>query len=300
MPILDELAAWMRARSGVAHSSAIRAAGFSDHHVARAVAAGLLRRIRRSWLVTADCDPGFVAAAQLGGRLTCVSAAERMGLWVPPHQGFHVAVASSSSRLASEGVTVHWARPPVPLAQRQPSDHVVNVLFHVARCLDRTSAAAVWESALRTRLVDVPLLERVQWHSNRARELVTLASDASDAGTETQFRLLMDDLGVRMQQQVWVDGHPVDGLIGDRLVVQVDGFAHHSSPADRRRDIRADARLALRGFTVLRFDYQQVFYDSAYVMDAVLTAIAQGLHLFARTGKQPGTGRFSPKRPVSG
>jgi very-short-patch-repair endonuclease len=56
------------------------------------------------------------------------------------------------------------------------------------------------------------------------------------------------------------------------------GFAHHSSAADRRRDLEADARLALRGYTVLRFDYFQVFFQWDYVVETVLMAVAQGLH----------------------
>jgi hypothetical protein len=54
-----------------------------------------------------------------------------------------------------------------------------------------------------------------------------------------------------------IDGHPVDGLIGEHLVVQIDGFSHHRAE-QRRRDLRAGARLVLRGYTVLRFDYVQV------------------------------------------
>lgn len=67
-------------------------------------------------------------------------------------------------------------------------------------------------------------------------------------------------------------------MIGERLRVQIDGFAHHSSARDRRRDVRADARLALRGYTILRFDVHQVMYDARYVEQTVLTAMAQGLH----------------------
>ncbi|WP_251444597.1 DUF559 domain-containing protein [Microbacterium sp. USTB-Y] len=89
----------------------------------------------------------------------------------------------------------------------------------------------------------------------------------------------MRQIGVRVRQQVWIDGHPVDILIGDRLIVQLDGFEHHRTAADRRRDIRADARLAVRGYTVLRFDYAQVLFEKAFVQESVRAAMAQGLHL---------------------
>lgn len=75
-----------------------------------------------------------------------------------------------------------------------------------------------------------------------------------------------------------LDGRRVDFLIGERLVVQLDGFAHHSTAHERRRDIEADARLALFGFTVLRFDWKQVIHEWSSVERTVLTAVAQGLH----------------------
>ncbi|WP_235566915.1 endonuclease domain-containing protein [Microbacterium sp. Root180] len=89
---------------------------------------------------------------------------------------------------------------------------------------------------------------------------------------------LMHGIGVKVRQQVWIDGHPVDGLIGERLVVQVDGFEHHRA-ADRRRDIAADARLMLRGFHVLRFDYVQILFHPEQVISVIQTAIAQRRHL---------------------
>lgn len=89
----------------------------------------------------------------------------------------------------------------------------------------------------------------------------------------------MREIGVEVRQQVWVDGHPLDAMVGERLGIQIDGFAYHSAARDRRRDIRADARLVLRGYTILRFDVHQVMYDARYVERTVLTAMAQGLHM---------------------
>ncbi|MFJ6654036.1 DUF559 domain-containing protein [Microbacterium sp. NPDC091313] len=65
------------------------------------------------------------------------------------------------------------------------------------------------------------------------------------------------------------------------LAIQIDGFAHHRA-ADRRRDIAADARLALLGYTVLRFDYRQILFEPDAVRATVVAAMAQGLHLRRR------------------
>lgn len=45
-----------------------------------------------------------------------------------------------------------------------------------------------------------------------------------------------------------------------------------------RCDIGHDAKLRLMGYTVLRFDYQQVLFDWPLVGSVVTTAVAQGLH----------------------
>ncbi|MCK6065624.1 MULTISPECIES: endonuclease domain-containing protein [Microbacterium] len=273
---------WVREGKGVAHTSAARAAGFGKTDVARAVELGLLRRVRRSWLVAPDADPRRVAAAAVSGRTTCVTQAVLVGLWVPNHDGVHVAVAANAARFDAAGLVVHWAAGPAPVAPTSNEDPLVNVLFHAARCLPRTEAMAVWESALRLRLAEAPILQAVQWGSPAARELADAASLLSDSGLETRFLAGMRALGIALRQQVWLDGHPVDVLIGERLVVQLDGFAHHRA-ADRRRDIAHDARLRLRGYTVLRFDFHQVLFDWAYVEETVVLAIAQGLHLASRS-----------------
>jgi very-short-patch-repair endonuclease len=190
----------------------------------------------------------------------------------------HIAVASTASRVNQDDVTVHWARGPVPVISRSSEEPLINTLFDVTRCAEPMLALAVWESALRKQLITASELARVKWRSTAAQRFSAVAGHLSDSGLETLFMWIMRQIGVEVQQQVWLDRHPVDGLIGERLVTQIDGFAHHREAADRRRDIRADARLVLRGYTVLRFDYYQVLFDPAFVQNTVLTAIAQGLH----------------------
>jgi very-short-patch-repair endonuclease len=270
---------WLAHHHGIAHSSQARAAGFSYRDVAAAVDRGVVRRIRRSWLVAASCDERRRAAAGVGGRVTCVSAAELHGIWVPEHAGTHLAVPHHQSRIDTTGPTLHWGAGPVPAAVTDIDDPPLNMLFHTARCLDRRDALAVWESAVRTGLVTREHLPRVRWHSKTADELARVVGALSDSGLETAFIDGIRPYGLPLRQQAFVAGHRVDVLIGDRLVIQLDGFRHHSSAADRRRDIRHDAELALRGYTVLRFDFYQVMFLWSEVLATVLGAVAQGVHL---------------------
>ncbi|MFI8594731.1 endonuclease domain-containing protein [Microbacterium sp. NPDC078428] len=281
----SEFTAWLRAQGGVAHTRTARVAGFSKYDIDVAVLHGAASRVRRSWLVGPSASPWRHAAASVGGRLTCLSAAAECGLWTPEHQTIHVAVSATASRLESAGMRLHYATGPAPVARTSATEPILNVLFHIARCVPRLDALAVWESALNRKVVDSATLSRVVWRSTAASALSAAAPALSDSGIETVFRELMASIGVTVRQQVWVDGHPLDALIGDRLGIQLDGFAHHSSARDRRRDLRADARLVLRGYTILRFDYQQVLFDPAYVIETISMAIAQGLHLAGRPSK---------------
>lgn len=272
----DDLLSTLRSRRAV-HTAVLRSEGFSPSAMSQVVVHGGARRVRRSWLVTDDCRASEQRAIEVGGRVTCVSEAAERGLWAPRHDGAHVVVPRTSSRMDAEGVLLHWAQGPAPTGAHALHDAPLNMLFHVARCLPLADALAVWESAIRKRLVDPLELKRVRWRCSSAAQLADVASDLSDSGVETRFVALLRRLGVTHRQQVWLDGHPVDALVGELLVVQIDGFAHHQAAA-RRRDLRADARLILRGYTVLRFDFVQVLLFPDEVMATVAAAIAQGLH----------------------
>lgn len=283
MDRIDALLARARARKGILHSSELRTKGFTAREMSAAVSAGLLRRVRRSWLATPECDERRVRAASVGGRVTCLTAARMNALWVPGDAELvHLAVPGTASRFDAGGCRIHWSSGPAAVARSTVDDHPLNVLFHVARCVSLEDAAMVWESAIRTSFVQQPVLARVQWRSDAAHRLAAISSALSDSGIETRFVSIMRVCGVTVRQQARVDGRDVDALIGERLLVQIDGFAHHRRAADRRRDIAADVRLTLRGYTVLRFDYWQILFTPDEVRDAVVLAMAQGMHLPGR------------------
>jgi len=101
----------------------------------------------------------------------------------------------------------------------------------------------------------------------------------SDSGLETIVVVRLSGWGVPLRQQVQLAGHRVDIVIGSHLVVQIDGYAHHSSSAQRGSDVAHDAELRLRGYTVLRFSYAQIVHDWEDVERTLQAAIARGLHL---------------------
>ena len=99
----------------------------------------------------------------------------------------------------------------------------------------------------------------------------------ADSGTETIFFTRLAWLEVAITPQVWLFGHRVDFLLGDRLVVQIDGGHHVGS--QRTSDIAHDALLKLHGYHVIRIGYEQLMNGWPEVQRVILAAIGQRLHL---------------------
>lgn len=267
---------------GVVRAAKLVKAGHSEHTIAAAVSAGLLKRVRRTWLAAPDADVYLIAAARAGVVLTCVTQARRCELWVEhDEEHSHVAAHPHASRIdVAAGTRVHRAR---PLIARQPGvleDPIANVLGVVAACQPFEPALAIWESALNKGLIDAPTLAKLPL-SGRAREILEAASPYSDSGLETYVATRLRWLRVRIIPQVWIAGHRVDFLIGERLVLQIDG-SHHIG-LQREKDNRHDAQLLLMGYHVIRVGYTQIMEDWPSVQHAIMLAIAQGLHRTAET-----------------
>lgn len=273
---MKELTDAVAAAGGVVRSSALRARGWSRRTIERCIAAQVFVRPRDGWVALPGADPLLVAAARAGVVLSCITQAERLGLWVQGDDCVHVAAPPKRHiGQVKDGTRVHWARPLVPRHPDALIDPVENVLAVIARCRPREQALAVWESALRQGLVVRESL-RLMPLAPGARSLLEECSLHSDSGLETFIPVRLRFLRLPIRQQVWLAGHAVDFLIGDRLVLQIDG-GHHVG-VQRRSDIAHDALLTLLGYHVIRIDYVQIMTRWAEVHDVVVRAVAQGLH----------------------
>jgi len=273
---LQALLTAVRSRGGVARVSTLRREGHARHHIRSAVEGGSLFAVRRDWVATAGADAELVAAARRGVILSCLTRARRLGLWVLGPEGDHVAAGSHARVAVAANTTVHWATPVVPRVPDALEDGIENMLAIVATCQPRDHALAVWESAYRKKMVEPARLARLQLPP-AARELLQEAEPYSDSGLETIFTTRLRRFGLTLRAQIWIAGHHVDHLIGERLVVQVDG-GHHVD-AQRMSDNEHDAMLRLLGYTVIRVGYQQVIDDWPTVQWLIMQALAQGLHL---------------------
>lgn len=260
---------------GALRTSTLRARGFSAHTIHMLAVAGHVTRPRRGWIALPTLHPQLQFAVTHGVILSCASAASYSGLWVLQLDQPHIA-ARPGQHVHPINARVHRRR---PLKMRTPDqlvDHLENTLDYAAACLPHEQALAIWDSALQKKLIDYPSLAALPLRG-RARDVLAECTPFADSGLESIFRTRLRWLRVRIRYQSWVHGHRADFLVGDRLIVQIDGKQHEG--AQRTSDRLHDAELAMRGYHVIRIGYAQVVHDWPSVEALILDAVARGLHL---------------------
>lgn len=270
---------WVTSNGGIVHRDTAR--GWPDATLRHAARQGTIQVVRRTWIATASAPPDELAAARAGARVACVSVARARRWWMPdsvdPRR--HLSRLPHAKAVPTDQSEVmHWSKPVAPASALSLHESIEDALAHIAACVQPEAARTIWESAIRIERLSSDALRRVRWTSRAAARLADEASDLSDSGLESIFLIRLGPWGLPIRQQTVLAGRPVDFLIGDRLVVQVDGHAYHSSAADRGRDAAHDAELRLRGYHVLRFTYSQVLHDWPAVERSIARAVAAGLH----------------------
>lgn len=279
---------------GVATREQLLARGLTGFDLTRAVRLGALVRVRRAHYATPDATADQRTAVRVGGRLGCLSAAASFGLWGGADIRVHVAVARNASRLRTNR-SLSAPRTPLPLeadAIRRPivlhwcgsietplecwRVSLGDCLRQVVRCAGRELAGAVLDSALSTGQLDrASLCELFADAFTRERLLAGGATPRSESGTESRVARRLTALGISYRQQVRIPRvGRVDFLLPKRVIVEVDGYAYHSSPDRFEEDRRRDAVAASLGYLVLRFSYAQVMNDVGLVERTILGALA--------------------------
>lgn len=282
----------IRRRGGLAATFELYQDGHTRAGLSAAAASGLVIRVRQGWYATNDIHPTLLEAARVGGRLTCLSALDFHGYWSYPTDDLHVAVAPNACRLRARRskttrlselerprTRVHWR------GERRGDDRFilspVASLADVISCQSEEVVVAVAASVLHKSpwLADDWLdVARSAPVAVRARFVAT--DGVCESGTESIFLFHISPLGIPLRRQVSIPGvGRVDFLIGERLVVEVDGAEYHTDPVRFEADRRRDAVLSRLGYRVLRFSYRQVMFAWAEVEAAVFGAVLRGDHL---------------------
>lgn len=269
-----DLREWLDGNGRIRHVEEAIVAGFTRYAIRGAIARSEIQRIRRSWLAAPGAPLDLRRAAQVSGTLACMSAARHHGLWTLDDGRRHLCVPRNASRFDPQGDLIHWGAGPIASHRFELVEPLVNALVDIADCQPLDSALATWESAMRAGFVTANVLERLPMHSTAARRVRAGASQLSDSGIESIPVVRLRRVGLTVEQQVWIDGHPVDLLVERRIVVQVDGYGFHRSKEQRQRDLAQDRRLVLMGFTVFRYDYEAVLFGWDAAEHEVRTAVA--------------------------
>jgi len=277
------------AHGGLVATHELHARGFHRAAISSAVRAGRIRRVRQGWYSSSDLAPAFARAARVGGVATCATALAAAGVWVLDSDShLHVAVKptacqlrsprDSRERLGAQHVVIHWTL----------TDQVNRLTRSLSDSLHDYSACATPEllAATANSLLREHPRHRAEWASLRAHlpvrthGLLRFVDGVCESGTEFMFWVRLSRLHSRMRRQVWIDGvGRVDFLIGEKLVVEIDGYTHHGGRDEFEADRHRDAMLSAAGYRGLRFSHQLVFGSWARVEAAVWAAIARGDHL---------------------
>lgn len=262
-------------------------AGLTGRALTYLVREGTILRVRQGWYMLPDAAPELQRAVRVGGRLGCVSAAHAHGLAVSSSPELHVVVPHNAARLRSPddltrrigrsehpGLVVHWSDQ--RLGPDRKVESVPECLVSMAFCqpVERTIAAA--DSALNRRLIAWETwLQVIEVLPPALASLLATADGRAESITESIARFRLQRLGFAPRLQVPLPGvGRVDMMLGERLVLEFDGWAYHGDREQFERDRRRDAKVAALGKQGLRFSYRQVMTRWHEVRSAILGALA--------------------------
>lgn len=275
----------IRGAGGLAPTRMLLRGSGTGYHLTRAVAAGRIVRVRQGWYALPGTPDAHLRAWRVGGRLTCSIGAQAHGIWTrtarPP---LHVSVRRTQSRLRraddhhaarmgdhDDDVTVHWT------GDGRGSRFVatpLRCLLDMATCEPSEFVVAAADCA-----IGLGLVTRASWMRAIGtlpagrRNILAGIDPKSGSLTESllRVRLARAGIAVRSQVQLTPDAR-VDFMIGERLIVEVDG-ADHADVAQMRRDRRRDLEARRLGFGTSRYSGVQVLADWPAVLDDIRRAI---------------------------
>jgi very-short-patch-repair endonuclease len=277
--------------------------GYSEHQIRRRVMVGSWRRLSGQVFVLAGTSITVTLrdrAAQLaipGAVLAGASAARVWGLpgpvggpclWVP-------------TRRRLPGVQLlRWDLPPRDVTRFEgcPVTSRTRTVVDCLRLYDDAVARGVLDWALQRRwiedddLVEYARLLYGRKGVNRLVRLMRSASPGAHSAAERRFHALLRREGIsgwRANVAIFDDAGMIG--VGDvvfaraRLVIEIDGWAFHTSAERFQADRRRQNRLVAAGWTVLRFTWRDLQDRPDEVVATVATVVA------SERPSRPGAGR---------
>lgn len=249
-----------------------------------ALARGDITRLARGRYALPTAPDPLVTATTLAGVVSHSSAAEywKMSVAVRPVRP-HVTVGRHRRGIPRAKAEVHWAN----LREDEVVDRVTTPLRTVldcARTLPFGEALAVADSALRLDLVGSSELLAAAMSlrgAGRARVLrvARVADPRAASALESLLRAILILAGIGgfvPQLRIGADGFLARVDLGNlrlRIVLEADSFEHHGYRAALVNDCRRYDELVVRDWLVLRFAWEQVMFEPAWVAEMVSAAV---------------------------
>ncbi|NTV38694.1 MAG: type IV toxin-antitoxin system AbiEi family antitoxin domain-containing protein [Demequinaceae bacterium] len=286
-------------RGGAARWKDLDALGIARSSLNCALLEGRAQRVHRGCYALPGAPRLDVLATVFRATATCLSWCERVGLPLEkPPETFHLGVPQSRAigdprNRPVLAVTLH----------RHGSFHDDFPLAHLdmaALCSTPLAQLALIDAALYRGLVRNSDLNMLQHGDRRRRDWLRAHADAR-AGSlaETYARVVLAAAGLDVVPQARIGAiGAVDLLVEGVVVVEIDGYAHHSDRAQFEADRRRDRDLHLAGFTPARFTYHDVIARAPEMVSDVISLVWRALD--SRIDRQlAGAGRPASE-PASG
>lgn len=233
-----------------------------------------------------DVDETLRRAAELGGRVDCVSLLSTLGVFVWAHDRLHIQLSHGDSRLPPRARSVigHWRA--TRAGREDLCADVVEALAQAVRCQQPRHAVATLDSAWHEGIVsESEIAEVFRLLPRRYRALRPLLDPRAESGSESLVRLMLRALGCRFRSQARVKGvGRVDFLVDGWLIVECDSRRFHDSWDSQRIDRRRDLAAAQAGFVTLRLIAEDILYHPEAVQ-AALTAVIR-VHNSSLSGRR--------------
>lgn len=267
----------LRRCGGRASSKELSAVDVSVRDLASAVTAGTVARTRRGHYRLADLDTHLDTAISLTSVLSHRSAALHHGLEVATAPELPEVFVRRDRRLTVEQrglASVRW-RDLQPGDIDGPATSVRRTLLDCAKDLPLTEALAVADSALRHRMADAELFRAMakEAHGRGApaiRRVLTAADVQAANAFESALRAIALEAGLDVQPQVQITEVGLFAQVdladkGRRLAIEAESHEFHADRKGFRKDVRRYSELVVFGWNVLRFTWEDVMFQPAYV-----------------------------------
>lgn len=258
-----------------------------------AVKSGRVVHARHDRYTLVDLHAHRAAAVAAGGVVSHLSAALLWG-WKVKHDPVRPWVTLRRNQRRPQGaLEIRWA----DLSGEDVINHVsspVRTVIDCARTLPFDEALAVADSALRDRFVDKHELRLAAFRAPRiGRAQALRVVEAADREAANPFEsvvraIALDVPGLEVVTQGEVPGVGFVDLLDRRLgiVVEAESFEFHSSKEALRKDVIRYTELTRRGFTVVRFLWEEAMFQPERVRQVLCDVTAMSESRLGMTRKR--------------